>query len=69
MGKEITLGQYYPVDSPIHRMDPRTTLAGTLIYIVALFIAEGVLAYALSAAFSSWVKPSRSLRNIQLSTD
>lgn len=55
MAKEITLGQYYPVDSPIHRMDPRTKLAGTLIYIVALFVAEGPLAYVLSAAFLLFV--------------
>lgn len=53
--KEITLGQYYPVDSPIHRMDPRTKLAGTIIYIVALFVAEGPLAYLISAAFLLWV--------------
>lgn len=54
MAKEITLGQYYPVDSPIHRMDPRTKLAGTIIYIVALFVAEGPLAYLISAAFLLW---------------
>ena len=39
--KDITLGQYYPVDSLIHRLDPRTKLAGTLIYIIALFVAKG----------------------------
>ncbi len=49
--KEITLGQYYPVDSPIHRMDPRTKLAGTLIYIIALFMAKGPLCYLLAAGF------------------
>lgn len=49
--KEITLGQYYPVDSVVHRMDPRTKLAGTLIYIIALFLAKGPLCYLLAAAF------------------
>lgn len=51
MAKEITLGQYYQADSPIHRMDPRTKLAGTVLYIIALFVAKGPLAYLLSAAF------------------
>ena len=34
--RDITLGQYYPVDSVLHRMDPRTKLFGTLVYIVTL---------------------------------
>lgn len=38
MLRDITLGQYYPVESPIHRLDPRTKLAGTLIFIVSLFL-------------------------------
>lgn len=49
--KDITLGQYYPVDSVIHRLDPRTKLAGTLIYIIALFVAKGSLCYLLAAGF------------------
>lgn len=36
---ELTLGQYYPVDSVIHRMDPRTKLFGTMIFIIALFLS------------------------------
>ena len=42
MLREITLGQYYPVDSVIHRLDPRTKLFGTLIFIVSLFITTTV---------------------------
>ena len=34
MLREITLGQYYPVDSPVHRLDPRTKLIGTRLYII-----------------------------------
>ncbi len=49
MIKDMTLGQYYPVDSPIHRLDPRTKLLGTLIYLIALFLADGVCAYLLAA--------------------
>ena len=42
MIREITLGQYYPVDSVLHRMDPRTKLFGTLVYIISLFIADHI---------------------------
>lgn len=48
--KEITLGQYYPSGSLIHRLDPRVKLLATLIYIVTLFICpkwQGVFISAL----------------------
>ena len=51
MLKDVTLGQYYPVDSVLHRLDPRTKLAGTLIYIVALFCCDNWQSYALATAF------------------
>ena len=51
MLRDITLGQYYPVDSVLHRMDPRTKLFGTLVYIVTLFIADSIWAYGLAALF------------------
>ena len=51
MLKEMTLGQYYPVDSFLHRLDPRTKLAGTMLYIISLFIADSFLCYALTLAF------------------
>lgn len=51
MIRDITLGQYYPIESPIHRLDPRTKLAGTLIFIVALFVAQGLAAYLIATAF------------------
>ena len=38
MIRDITIGQYYPAKSPIHRMDPRTKLFGTLIFIISVFI-------------------------------
>ncbi len=40
MFKDITLGQYYPADSVIHRLDPRVKLLGTLVYIASLFIGK-----------------------------
>ncbi|MFC2716971.1 MAG: energy-coupling factor transporter transmembrane component T family protein, partial [Stomatobaculum longum] len=51
MLKDVTLGQYYPVDSVLHRLDPRTKLAGTLIYIVALFCCDNWQSYALATLF------------------
>ncbi len=43
MIRDITLGQYYPVDSVLHRMDPRTKLFGTLVFIVSLFCKQHCL--------------------------
>lgn len=51
MIREITLGQYYPVQSPVHKLDPRTKLFGTLILIIALFAANNLFCYILSAGF------------------
>lgn len=51
MFRDITLGQYYPVESTIHRLDPRTKLLSTLLFVVSLFVAENWLGYLLAAAF------------------
>ena len=40
MLKDITLGQYFPGKSVIHRLDPRTKLVMLVVYIVALFLAD-----------------------------
>jgi len=48
--KDITLGQYFPGNSPLHRMDPRTKLMGLVLYIVALFLAKSVLTYGIMFA-------------------
>ncbi|MDR3278304.1 MAG: energy-coupling factor transporter transmembrane protein EcfT [Oscillospiraceae bacterium] len=50
MLKDITLGQYFPGDTVIHRLDPRTKLIWTVLYIVALFLAKSYSAYFLMAA-------------------
>ena len=55
MLKDITLGQYFPDTSIIHRLDPRTKLIMLVVYIVALFMAKGWVAYALMFAFLVWV--------------
>ena len=51
MLKDLTLGQFFPGDSFIHRLDPRTKLVMVVIYIVALFMAKGWLAYGFVIAF------------------
>ena len=51
MLKDITLGQYFPGNSPIHRLDPRTKLIGLVVYIVALFLAQSWISYAVMLAF------------------
>lgn len=51
MIRDITIGQYYPVDSVIHRLDPRTKLFGTLIYIISLFFADNIWCYLAATLF------------------
>lgn len=51
MIRDITLGQYYPVDSVLHRMDPRTKLFGTLVFIISLFLANSILGYVAATVF------------------
>ena len=55
MLKDITLGQYFPGNSIIHRLDPRTKLIMLVVYIVALFMASSWLSYALMFGFLAWV--------------
>ena len=50
MLKDITLGQFFPGDTFIHRLDPRTKLIAVILYIVALFNAKGVVTYAMVMA-------------------
>ncbi len=45
MFRDITLGQYYPVDSCIHRLDPRVKLFGTLIFLISLFLTDNFIGY------------------------
>jgi energy-coupling factor transport system permease protein len=47
MLKDITLGQFFPGESVVHRLDPRTKLVLTLVYIGALFTAKSYYSYAL----------------------
>ncbi len=71
--REITLGQYYPVSSPVHRVDPRIKLIILTLYIVAIFFVEKFVAFlpffvflALTIAFSKvpLIKVLKSLKVI-----
>lgn len=60
MLRDITLGQYYPVDSVIHRLDPRVKLLATLIYLISLFVMNSFTGYLIAAlALAVLVKFSR----------
>lgn len=52
MLKDITLGQYFPGNSPLHRLDPRMKLILTVVYICALFMAKSMLSFLLIVAFT-----------------
>ena len=51
MIRDITLGQYYQTDSCIHRLDPRVKLVATIVYIISLFMYEGIVGYVCAALF------------------
>ena len=51
MLKDITLGQYYPADSVIHKLDPRVKLAGTIIFIITLFAFGSASSYVVATIF------------------
>jgi len=51
MIRDITIGQYYPADSVIHRLDPRVKLVGTLMFIISLFLFSSFSGYVIAALF------------------
>ena len=51
MLKDITLGQYFPGHSIVHRLDPRTKLIMLIVYIVALFCAVSWISYGVMLVF------------------
>ena len=51
MLNNITMGQYYPVDSAVHRLDPRVKLILTIIFIVAVFLSHSFIGYILLLVF------------------
>ncbi len=57
MLKDITIGQYFPGNSPVHRLDPRMKLVFTVVYVVMLFVATNPYALAVGIAFLLIVYP------------
>ena len=51
MLKNITLGQFYPGNSLVHRLDPRVKLLIMVAYIVIVFLVKGFVGYGVLAAF------------------
>ena len=51
MLKDITLGQFFPGNSAVHRLDPRTKLLALVGYIVALFMAKSWISYGICLVF------------------
>lgn len=47
MLRDITLGQYYPKDSVIHRLDPRVKIFATFLYLVLIFCVRDFIGYAI----------------------
>lgn len=53
MIRDITIGQYYPADSVLHKMDPRAKLVGTLVFIISVFVFHTFPGYAVATIFGS----------------
>ena len=72
MLREITIGQYYPGSSILHRLDPRVKLMGTLVFIICLFAFGSAASYVVAAAALfctiavSRVPPSYLLRGLRM---
>lgn len=52
MLKDITIGQYFPIDSIIHRLDPRFKIVMTLIFIIMLFTGESFVCMGISVVYT-----------------
>ena len=51
MIRDITIGQYYPADSLLHKLDPRVKLFATVVYVIALFTFKGIFGLAIITGF------------------
>lgn len=51
MIRDITIGQYYPAKSVLHRLDPRVKLVGTLLYLISLFLFNSIPGYVMTTLF------------------
>ncbi len=51
MIRDITIGQYYPTESILHRLDPRVKLIGTFLFIISLFLFQSLYGYIVVTIF------------------
>lgn len=51
MIRDITLGQYYPADSILHRLDPRVKFLGTMAFVVSVFLFNSFIGYGVATIF------------------
>lgn len=51
MIRDITIGQYYPANSILHRLDPRVKFVGTMLFVISLFILKTWSGYAVATGF------------------
>lgn len=51
MIRDITLGQYYPADSVLHRLDPRVKFLGTMAFVVSVFLFNSFIGYGVATIF------------------
>lgn len=71
MLKDMTLGQFFPGNSVLHRVDPRMKIILAVLYIVFLFLAKTTMAYIVAVLFSlvlvilSGIKPSVVLKSLK----
>lgn len=60
MIRDITIGQYYPADSVIHKLDPRVKLFAVVIYVISLFTFQGIWGFLLvTLALAAMIKLSK----------
>ena len=55
MIRDITIGQYYPSNSKLHRLDPRVKIMCTLFYLISLFLFQNIWGYLAATAFLAFV--------------
>ena len=51
MIRDITIGQYYPTDSKLHRLDPRVKIMCTLLFLISLFLLQNIYGYLVATVF------------------
>lgn len=55
MLKDITLGQFFPINSPIHRLDPRVKIISAIIFIIVVFMCKTPLSFGVIIALNALV--------------